>query len=82
MKTENSESQKEKGWYNSPFYLGLCPCGFFCKDCISMEITHSGWVDGLAEHFLCHTLLGRLIVLWEIVRDTTSNPLKILAMVF
>lgn len=32
-----------------------------------MEISNSGWKEGLIEHFLCHTLLGAKILMWQLI---------------
>lgn len=63
MEPEDSDDYK-----CSPFYKGLCPCGFFCKECLRMAISNSGWKAGLTEHILCHTLLGSKILMWQIFR--------------
>jgi hypothetical protein len=61
------ESEDSDNYTRSPFYKGLCPCGFFCKECLRMAIADGGWKAGLSEHIQCHTLLGGKIFMWQIL---------------
>jgi len=50
--------------------FGLCPCGFFCKDCLIDEIHDSGVLKGIFWHIMFHTPLG-ILTIWRFANHLT-----------
>jgi hypothetical protein len=40
--------------------FSFCPCGFFCKECLMMEIHFQKPLRGILYHIFYHTLLGKI----------------------
>jgi hypothetical protein len=47
--------------------FSLCPCGFFCKDCLIISINREGILKGIFWHIVFHTPLGFLWI-WSWIR--------------
>lgn len=52
--------------------FNFCPCGFFCKECLMMEVRSQGSLRGILYHIFYHTPLGK-IYWWVEGKKTTEG---------
>lgn len=40
--------------------FSFCPCGFFCPECLMMDVCYNGPSKGILNHIFYHSLLGTI----------------------
>jgi len=45
--------------------FSFCPCGFFCKACLMMEIRDRGALKGIFYHIVYHSFFGKIYFWWK-----------------
>ena len=45
--------------------FSFCPCGFFCKGCLMMEVRDRGVLKGIFYHILYHSFIGKIYYDWK-----------------